>query len=137
MITSESYVVMRHSIDQRQVFEVAVHSSEPVALPIVKDQTFTYFDALKFLLGCTGGIPKNKYLEDMSIGYKNKKKSIGLVFILTSDAVFNTALFGGLVRRSQFTRTDVRIMRNDAPLANTSSSKSCSLKPDLFPHHIV
>ncbi len=64
MITSESYAVMRHSIDQRQVFEVAAHSSEPMAFPIVKDQTFTYFDALKFIVGCAGGMPKTNTLKN-------------------------------------------------------------------------
>ena len=40
--------------------KVAVHSDKPMAFPILKNQKFLYFDALKTMEGSTKEIPKTK-----------------------------------------------------------------------------
>ena len=38
--------------------KVAVHSDKPMAFPVLKDDKFIYFDALKSIEGCTNEIQK-------------------------------------------------------------------------------
>ena len=54
--------------------KVAVHSDKPMAFPVLKDDKFIYFDALKTIEGCTNEIQKNNKLEGKGILYKLKKR---------------------------------------------------------------
>ena len=69
--------------------KVAVHSDKPTACPILKDDKFIYFDALKSIEGCTNEIQKKQVVGRQGYTLQTKeKKNENLVGVLDFDTLF-------------------------------------------------